>query len=147
MHGDSSSFLVEFWKDRQSTIEQLEQQIGVGTDQLLYTFDVMFRGLQYYKILEGAGASYFPHPIRQSLLTGQVDQNFYYPRSWSWGRWLANLIENEQTRREPEEIIQLVANVRNHVLLQGATWVDLEKATEKEKREKITTIASECHLP
>lgn len=147
MHGDTSFFLTDFWKRNQDTVKQFARRVGVGPEKLLYAFDVMFRGLQYYDILDGEDTSYFPHPIRHPLLAGQVTQNFYYPGRWSWGRLLVTLIEEEQIDRESEEIIQIISSLRSRVLLQEATWADLEKATEKEKREKIVTIAAESELP
>src|SRR6266566_6528646 len=71
----------------------------------------------------------------------------HYPGHWSWGRLLVTLIENEQIPREPEEIIQIISSLRSRVLLQEATWTDLERTTEKEKQEKIITIAAESELP
>ena len=147
MHGDTSFYLTDFWMRNRNTVEELAQRVGVGPEKLLYAFDVMFRGLQYYDILDGENASYFPHPIRHALLANQVTQNLHYPGHWSWGRLLVTLIENEQIPREPEEIIQIISSLRSRVLLQEATWTDLERTTEKEKQEKIITIAAESELP
>jgi hypothetical protein len=86
---------------------------------------VMFRGLQYYKILEDEEASSFPHPLRQQLLAGQVTDHYTLPEDWSWRRYLATCIEQNEMRREPEAIMQIIADIRSRVGLQEATWFDI----------------------
>jgi hypothetical protein len=142
---DVQPFIADFWKSQQPG--KLARRIGVKSQELRYTFDTMFRSLQYYSILSSSEVFYFPHPIRRPLLGGQEATRFEeYTNRWSWGRLIANLVETDRIRREPKEIADIVAGLQHRVLGNNATWYDLA-LTDKQWKDTITTIAGESALP
>lgn len=143
---DVQPFIADFWKSQKTT--KLASLVGAKPSELRYAFDVMFRGLQYYRILSPNETFYFPHPIRRPLLGGQ-NATLYekFSERWSWGRLIANLVETGRIRKEPDEIAQIVASLRVRVGIKEATWYDLAPLVEKEWKDKIITIAGESTLP
>lgn len=158
---DVQPFIEEFCARNKDKIADLAKEIGVKPEEIRFTFDTIFRGLQYYDILTDYKIFYFSHPIRGHLFSTQKHSQIKkFSDRLSWGRLISNLIESDRIRRETEEVGQLVKSIRDKVLENNATWYDVvlivpedkndddkKMIIDKNGEEKITAIAADSGLP
>jgi len=135
-----------FFDTNKKSFQILGRRIPTGAGQLLYAFDVTCRGRQYAALL-GTNATYYSHPIRDQILTVAEENSQMFKKSWSWGRNLAWGIRSGRLRRNPNDVITTLANIKISVAKLNATVPTLAAMPAAERQDILNQVAVEADLP
>jgi hypothetical protein len=140
---------LDFWQGRRACTS-FADELRIRSEDLMIAFDAFQRGLLYYIMASESGSCYFYHPYRSALFARHFDTVRTLTQRWSWGSYLATLLEANQLPRELQYMVQLMGTIRAKTLSYDATVYSVAMEPQSHSnayRDKIIAIASEIGLP